>query len=179
MIDGWKVIFKIALAIMKSKRQKIYKVPPEKLMAFLRQIHKSSDFDVDKLISNTAEIEISNRLLNDLKEKICSGAVLKKIRLRFDIKKGKRFWDFQEAATPKTTSQRKDGNNATTKSNQSPEDAKNKGGLFSAFIGAIKSQFDFSSKPEKRDNTQIIPNDNTEKTYNEYFVFLMILFIIG
>src|SRR5688572_5303463 len=93
-------MYKIALAIMKSKRQKIYKVPPESLMAYLIQIHKKSDFDDDKLIATTSEIELSNRLLRDLKDKLTSGADIKKVRLRFDIKKGKRFWEFQEANMP-------------------------------------------------------------------------------
>ena len=147
LVDKWKVIFRIALAIMKSKRQKIYKVAPDNIQSYLRKIHRSPDFNMSKLIADSATIEISNRLLQSLREKVESGAQIKKIHLRFDARKGKRVWEFEEEKTGNTTPLVKGRNKSTTRNLQNNRSqSKSSPNIFFSFFDLLKSQFDFSQK---------------------------------
>lgn len=142
---------------MKSKRQQIYKVSPDEIPNFLRQIHKKSDFDFNKLIADTAEIELSNRLLNDLKKKISSGAKIRKIHLRFDLKKGKRYWEFEEGAGLYSKSPKMKKKNTTL--DIETQDSKNDSGIFTSFLNVIKSQLPFP-KTTKHENNK--SNDQSQ-----------------
>ena len=149
---------------MKSKRQQIYKVSPDEIPNFLRQIHKKSDFDFNKLISDTSEIELSNRLLNELRSKIKTGANFKRIHLRFDLKKGKRFWEFEgsnETANKSSPEFKKKKANLTIET----KDSKSDSGIFSSFLNVIKTQLHLGSKPSNQENKS---SENESQTrYNK------------
>ena len=43
--EGWKIIFRLGLAIIKDVKENLFKIPPEDIVSYLRHFAKNSQFN--------------------------------------------------------------------------------------------------------------------------------------